>query len=295
MGFSVAAIHDRDIARRDALCRDLGAASLGSTGDLAEAGCQAAIVCSETAHHEADITAALAAGLPVFSEKPLAGSAAAAQRCAEMAERTGLMLHTGYFMRSNAGLAALRARLRDGAIGEVIEARMRFSHDGGLADWLDLDCWMTRPELACYGGFVDEAVHCIDALRWMLGPCEAAGAMTGNHLGWAVDDHGAAFLRFDSGATGVVQAGWTDSEMRLELDLVGSTGHATLQDGRIAIHRRGASEPDWTATLSPLDAGEGVRPFLNALQGKEADALVPPQEATRVNEIIDALGLRYQT
>ena len=69
---------------------------------------------------------------------------------------------------------------------------MRFSHDGEYADWLDLECWMTDPALACYGGFADEAVHAIDALQWLLGPIDTAQAVTGNVLGWPVDDHGAS-------------------------------------------------------------------------------------------------------
>jgi predicted dehydrogenase len=291
-GWQVNHVHDRDTARRDAFCGRLGAAPLDDLGALADTQALGAIVCSETAFHEADIAAALRAGLPVFTEKPLAGSAAAARRCAELAEDRGLLLQTGYFMRTNPGFATIRGWIVDGAIGSAHEARMRFSHDGGFADWLDLDAWMTEPARACYGGFADEAVHAIDMLQWLLGPAVEGAARTGNALGWPLDDHGAAVLYFTDGATGVVEAGWTDTSMRLELDLTGSEGAIRLSDGRAHLIRRGEDGVAKTVDLAPLDAGEGIRPFLHALDGGESTGLVPPRDAAYVNALLDGMDLR---
>jgi predicted dehydrogenase len=150
---------------------------------------------------------------------------------------------------------------------------------------------MTDPDAACYGGFADEAVHCLDLLQWILGPVADASARTGNALGHRVDDHGAAVLRFETGATGVIEAGWTDSGMRLELDLVGRDGAIRLSDGTARIVPRGAASPAETFPLAPLDAGEGIRPFLQALDGASSPALVPPEDAARVNALLDAMGL----
>lgn len=290
-GWTVSHVFDRDETRREALCKELGAEAI-QIDDLARVGCRGAVICSETAFHEEDILAALAAGLPVFVEKPLAGHAAAAWRCAARAEQLGLTLHCGYFLRTNAALRALRDLLRAGDLGTVTSARMRFSHDGGYADWLDLSGWMTKPHLACYGGFADEAVHVIDALQWLLGPVRGAQAVTGAVLGWPVDDHGAGLLMFEGGATGVVEAGWTDTEMRLELDLIAARGWARLRAGKIQIGRRGAAVADREIVLSPLDAGAGIDPFLSQLEGRPVPGLVPPREAAQVNEVLDQMGLR---
>ena len=291
-GWRIGRVHDRDEARRDRLCAELDARPLTDLAEIPAVQCRAAVVCSETTYHEEDICAALTAGLPVFSEKPLAGCADAAQRCADCAQTEGLLLHTGYFFRTNAALQHLKPVLEAGTLGRVHEARMRFSHDGGFADWLDLDCWMTDPKLACYDGFVDEAVHVIDALQWLVGPITRGHAVTSNALGWALDDHGAATVRFENGASGVIEAGWTDSRMRLELDLVGARGHAQLHDGVLSVTRRGEDAPFLTQDLSPLDAGEGIVPFLDALDGKRSDGLVSPDEAALVNAVLDAMGLR---
>lgn len=287
-GWTVAAVTDRNRARAERLATDLGVPVADGPGDADAA---AAIVCSETAHHEQDCRAAFDAGLDVFCEKPLGGSGAAAMRIAEAAEAQGRLLQTGYFMRTLAPLQDLHRRIAGGALGDVTSARVRFSHDGGYAGWLNLDCWMTDPALACYGGFVDEAVHAIDALRWLLGPVTTGHAVTGNALGWPVDDHGAAVMTFATGATAVVEAGWTDTRMRLELDIVGTGGAAELRDGVLTVTPRGG-DPETLPDRAELDAGEGIRPFLRRLDGEDPRGLVPPQEAAQVNVLLDAMGLR---
>ncbi|SFC15464.1 Gfo/Idh/MocA family protein [Salipiger profundus] len=291
-GRRVSHVFDRDPARKQELCDRLGAEPLETLDSLDGLDVSGVVVCSETTHHEADITAALKASLPVFSEKPLAGSARAAQAVASLAEEHDLLLQTGYFFRTIPALRAARDWIDHGRLGRVSAARMLFSHDGGYADWLDLGGWMTDPERACYGGFVDEAVHAIDALQWMLGPIDSGHAVTGNALGWPVDDHGASVLRFDCGAAGVVEAGWTDTRMRLELDIVGDEAAISLRDSELVLTPRGATTPIERIRLETLDAGTGILPFLAALDGETKPGLVPPRDAARVNTVLDALDLR---
>lgn len=291
-GWRVSHVHDRDEVRRQDFCARLGATPLAGPEMLAGTPARGVLVCSETAHHEADIVAALSAGLPVLAEKPLAGSGRAARRCAGMAEAARLPLHVNHFMRTNEGFARIRSWIASGAAGEIVHARMRFSHDGGHADWLDLASWMTDPDLACYGGFADEAVHALDMLQWLAGPVAEGAARTGNALGHRVDDHGAAVLTFASGATGVAEAGWTDTAMRLELDIIGSDAAIRLAEGQARLLPRAAEAPTDLVRLAPLDAGEGLRPFLAALSGRTTQGLVQPAEAAETNALLDAMGLR---
>ncbi|OWY12154.1 hypothetical protein B6V72_13660 [Thioclava sp. F34-6] len=291
-GFRVGYVHDRDPDRRDRLCAELDAKPLATLDALHGLQTAGAVVCSETAHHATDIGAALSAGLPVFSEKPLAGSARDAEAVAQHSAKAEAILHTAYFFRTVPALRKAKGWVSEGRLGEVRSARMLFNHDGGYADWLNLDSWMTDPELACYDGFVDEAVHAIDALQWILGPIREGHAGTGNALGWPLNDHGAAILRFASGATGVVEAGWTDTRMRLELDLVGDAGAISLKEGEMTLTPRGAESPTERMVLDPLDAGTGILPFLSALEGRAAPGLVSAAEAARVNRVLDDLGLR---
>lgn len=288
-GFRVGAIFDRDRSRRACFAERLGAEPLERLEAIAEVGATAAFVFSETGHHEEDVIAALEAGFPTFVEKPLASSSGAARRMAETAEQRGLLLDTAFFLRTNPAMSGLRDRVKGGALGQVLEARIRFSHDGALADWLDLTSWMTVPELAGYGGFADEGVHALDWLLWTLGPVSSGAARFGHTLGFSVDDHGAATLALASGGTAVIEAGWTDTTMRLEIDLVGTEGGADLKRGVARQWRRGETEASWTERLRPLDAGEGARPFLRSVRAGDGRGLVPPAESVAACALLDLL------
>ena len=280
-GWRVTAVHDRDAGRRAEMSDRLNAHALANLPDTPV--WDAAIVCSETVHHEKDILHALALGLPVFTEKPLAGSADAATRLAERAERGGGRLVTNYFLRTNPAIEALRHALSEGRIGRVLEARFRFAHDGGFADWLDVTGWMSDPGRACYGGFADEGVHVLDLAMTMLGPLSPVALRRDAALGLPVDDHGTALLATRDGAPVTVEAGWTDMEMRLEIDILGTEGRIVLgRDGLTVRRRDGAGEE--RTPLSPLDSGSGCAAFL------AGDALATPREAAAVNALLDALA-----
>lgn len=291
-GVAVSHVFDRDETRRDRWCESLGAEPLTGRHALGRTGADGALVCSETACHEADISAALDAGLPVFTEKPLAGGASAAQRLAMQARRTGAPLDTGLFLRTQPALQALREKVRGGALGAVHEAGARFSHDGGFADWLDVGGWMSDRDLAVYGGFGDEAVHALDQLSWILGSVTGARCQTGRALGLALDDHGVARLQIDGGARAVLQGGWVDPYLRFTLELVGVDGWAEVwsdaEGGEARLYERGSRTPVWRAPLAPLNAGEGSRGFFEALaDGRTPEPLCPPEEAADLNRVLD--------
>ncbi|XBQ17023.1 MAG: Gfo/Idh/MocA family oxidoreductase [Oceanicaulis sp.] len=286
-GVSVSHVFDRDPERAKACAGENGAEPVEHLDALGDLGVDGVICCSETVHHEADISAALKAGLPVFTEKPLAGSKAEAERLAALAGETGVRLDTGYFLRTQPALRTLHEAVKGGALGAIHEGRARFSHDGGYADWLDVTGWMTDPELTIYGGFGDESVHAIDQLLWMLGAAKSAKAELGNTLGFKVDDHGVALMIHEGGARSSVQGGWTDPFLRFELELIGEAGWARVDGNRVEHYERGRTDPVWRAQLADFDAGEGSRPFLQYLKTGQGEPVCTPGEAAAVNAALD--------
>jgi predicted dehydrogenase len=291
-GWRFVGVHDRDAARASELAERLGARRLEdwSAADLPAA--DAAIVCSETSWHEADIAAALDEGLPVLSEKPLAASTASARSVTERAQARALPLVTNYFLRTYPALQHLARLIREDALGRILSARLRFSHDGAYADWLDLDSWMTDPDLAIYGGFADEAVHVLDLALWFFGALDPAGLVVDTAGRCAVDTHGTALFRTREGAPVTVEAGWTDAEMRLELDIVGSAGHAALGAGWLDIMRRDRPDEVTRHRLGTLDAGAGARATFAALGRGETvpdGFFISGAEGVAVNALLEDL------
>ncbi|MEQ8403735.1 MAG: Gfo/Idh/MocA family oxidoreductase [Oceanicaulis sp.] len=291
-GVTVSHVFDRDADRRERWCEALDCEPLESRHALGRTGAAGALVCSETVHHEADISAALEAGLPVYTEKPLAGGGPAARRLALIARREGVPLDTGLFLRTQPALQTLRKTIAEGALGAVHEASARFAHDGGFADWLDVTGWMSDRELAVYGGFGDEAIHALDQLSWLLGSVTGARCQLGRALGLELDDHGVARLQIEGGARAILAGGWTDPYLRLSLEIIGADGWAEVWSGagggEARLYARGEADPRWSGAIAPLNAGEGSRGFFEALKaGRTPEPICPPDAAADLNRVLD--------
>ena len=118
----------------------------------------AVLVASWGPTHEEHVLAAIAAGKPVFCEKPLATTEEACLRIldAEMASGRRLV-QVGFMRRYDAGYQALKAALGDGGIGTP----------------LLMHCAHRNPSVPPYGftteGMItDSAMHEIDLVRWLF-------------------------------------------------------------------------------------------------------------------------------
>ncbi len=99
----------------------------GSAGDLADyAGeLDCAVVVTLKEHHAAAIIPLLEAGVPVFTEKPLAGSRADAEKIHAASARTGTPVMVGYMRQFDPAVQLARKLLAEGRIGDVRFAQFR--------------------------------------------------------------------------------------------------------------------------------------------------------------------------
>ncbi len=110
------------------------------------------------AHHDVTL-AALAAGLPVLGEKPMATSMDQARAMVAAAERAGTLYMVSQSRRYNAGLRALRGLIaaRIGPLGILNSDFYIGAHFGGFRDE------MLSPLV------LDMAIHTFDAARYLSG------------------------------------------------------------------------------------------------------------------------------
>lgn len=87
---------------------------------------------------------ALAAGKPVFVEKPLCRSVAEGKRLEELVRRTGLPLAVGHCARRLRGIRSLRALVNSGELGDVVLFEGNYSN--GRAWELSGDSWRADPD-----------------------------------------------------------------------------------------------------------------------------------------------------
>lgn len=281
-----------------------------SMAGLLDGGGIDAVSCAVSdAQHGRICSLALGRGLDLFAEKPLArtlSDADAIAKAALAAPRRPVVV-VNFSKRNAPALRLMRELVAEGALGRVRTAVCSYSQ-GWVAsrcwgDWLAVPRWRWRLSSAesTAGVAGDLGSHCVDALRYVLGPLEPAGRGTGLTLAEAMregriprsplpDDlvassiePGAALVSF-SGALGIpgsgegagaeVRVSWIDPEAedRFILRVVGDSGVAELDlsVSRDSVRLLG---PDGEPKELPGPRGYSTyAEFVGAMEGRGSDA-----------------------
>jgi predicted dehydrogenase len=170
LGCRISCVDPREDRRREFAAETPVVAAFDSAeAALAAGGLDGVVVASPTLYHPANTLAALAAGLPVLLEKPVARTAAEAQSMLDAEGKTGVPVLLGYTWRWWPPLRRLRDLLAAHAVGTL--RHVQFHMSAHLADWHP---WEPYQEFfmasASQGGgaLLDES-HWIDLMVWLFG------------------------------------------------------------------------------------------------------------------------------
>jgi myo-inositol 2-dehydrogenase/D-chiro-inositol 1-dehydrogenase len=157
-GVRVSAVADVDTEAARAVGESIGATVHASGEDLiADEAVDAVVVCSWGPSHEQYVLASIAAGKPVFCEKPLATTQDACRRIIDAEVPHGSRLvQVGYMRRYDAAYRALKRVVDSGDIGAPL--LMHCAHrNASVPSHYEKEMAIT-----------DTAVHEIDMVRWMF-------------------------------------------------------------------------------------------------------------------------------
>lgn len=158
-GAEVVALSDVNQASAASVRNDLAPnAKLYDTGEalIAAPEVEAVLVTSWGATHEPYVLAALAAGKPVFCEKPLATTAAGARRIVDAEVALGKRLvQVGFMRRYDAGYVALKAAVQQHTGAPIL---VHAAHRNPAVP----EAYVTPMAIH------DTLIHEIDVLRWLL-------------------------------------------------------------------------------------------------------------------------------
>lgn len=245
------------------------------------------IVATPNQLHLANSLAAVAAGIPVLVEKPIADDLDDARRLVEAAERANVPLAVGHHRRHNPKIVAAKAIVASGRLGRIVSVHASF--------------WLAKPDAYFDvawrrepggGPVLINLIHDIDLLRHLCGEVEEVQALASNAVrGNPVEDCCVALLRFASGALGTVTvsdaiaAPWSWELTAAENPAFPQTGEASLQIGGTLAALAVPSldlwsydgKPDWMAplvvrremapALDPLDLQ--IAQFCRVVRGRE--------------------------
>jgi predicted dehydrogenase len=100
-------------------------------------------------------------------------------------------------------------------------------------EYYDSGAWRGTWELDGGGALMNQAIHSVDLLTWLMGPVEEITAFTGTlaHERIEVEDVAVATVRFASGAVGVIEATTAAYPGYLKrIEIHGSQGSAGLEE-----------------------------------------------------------------
>jgi myo-inositol 2-dehydrogenase / D-chiro-inositol 1-dehydrogenase len=233
-----------------------GYATLGEL--LAGTPVDGALIVVPTDQHVAVIGEVMAAGLPVLCEKPCGLTAAQAATNAALAAETGLVLQVAYWRRFVPDLVALRQRILDGELGELLAVN--------CAQWDEAP--PSEAFRASSGGiYADMGVHEFDQIRWLTGQdfltVRAARAVPGTVAG--DPDCAQLACELDGGSTAIVSLGrWHPAGDSVKVEVYGTKGTAAAwflhpEAGDAVFHQALRLQAEDFARLVRTGTGSGAR------------------------------------
>jgi predicted dehydrogenase len=190
--------------------------------------------------------AALAAGKPVYCEKPLAVNLEQAAAMRVAAKAAGVVTRVGYNYQHNPMIELARSLIDSGKLGQIISFQGEFSEDF-MAD--PASPWSWRCDAGHAGGaLADLGSHLLAMARYLVGDVEAVCASTQTvhrqrpatagsqeRRPIAVDDHVHALLRFSNGAQGTFSSSWLKQGYKnhLSFEISGTEGTLAFDQERL--------------------------------------------------------------
>lgn len=171
-------------------------------------------------------------GKPVYVEKPLASSYMDCQRINRISQQTHVPCFVAYYRRCLPYFLKVKQLVKDGAIGRVTGAQVRFSVPPRDLDYNSTNLpWRVQRDIAGGGYFYDLAPHQIDLLQEILGPIVYAKGYSANRGGlYQTEDSVSAAFQFADGLPG--SGSWCfvahESARKDCIEIVGEKGQVSF-------------------------------------------------------------------
>lgn len=235
-GSAVVAVADANVARARSVAENIPGAIAHATGEelIHDDGVDAVVVTSWGPTHEPYVLASIAAGKPVFCEKPLATTQEACWRIIEAEMAYGKRLvQVGFMRRYDAAYKALKEVVASGAIGTPL--MMHCAHrNASVPSHYTSDMAIN-----------DTAVHDVDIVRWLLDDeVAAASVLVPRRNSRAGDLRDPIYILFEMAGGALV-----DVEVSVNItygydirgEIVGETGVAALAESNTVVVKREGS------------------------------------------------------
>lgn len=201
---------------------------------LTEAPVDAVIISTPHSQHYPMALDAIEANKHVLIDKPMAISLKEADEIIREAERKGVKLGVNLQSRFDPTIKKVKEAADDGIFGRLIlgEAVIEWFR---TKEYYENSAWRGRWSTEGGGVLINQAIHTIDLLLWIMGSPKCLWAQMGTFAHRIeVEDLAAAIIRFENGAIGIIQGStaiYPGLPTRLEIH--GTKGTAIIEGERL--------------------------------------------------------------
>lgn len=222
-------------------------------GLLARSDVDAVCITTPSGAHGAPAIAAMRAGKHVLCEKPMEITPTRVDEMLAVSKETGRILGAIFQSRFGRGAVALKKAVEQGRFGRLTVCSAYIKWWRAQA-YYDSGAWRGTWELDGGGALMNQGIHAIDLLQWLVGLPSEVSAFTATlaHERIAVEDTAVASLRFPNGALGVVEAAtsaFPGAKKRIEIS--GEKGTAILEDDTLTTWAFESEQPGDEEIRSP--------------------------------------------
>ncbi len=300
----IAAVYGTNSEKVQRLCREHGGTPYADfSAFLTHRPMDLVIIGSPSGLHATQGIAAAKQGLHVLTEKPIDINTGRADELIEAAERAGVKLGVIFQDRLKPHIRQLKEWIERGMFGKplLVDARVKWYRP---PEYYANSPWRGTLTLDGGGALINQGIHTIDLLFWLLGDVSCVQARTARELhAIEAEDTATAILEFANGALGVFHAttaAYPGYPRRVEI--TGTNGTVILEhDQIIALDLcHGANE---TAGIVPRDENQSassavvsdfrghqavIEDFLSAIQ-KNANPVCDGHEGRRSLALVEAI------
>jgi predicted dehydrogenase len=271
-------VADRHADRAAKLAQQYGVAAYASLAELLDhPELDAVCICTPSGEHVANAAAALDAGKHVVVEKPVDVTLDAIDRLLAARRSPAQKVAVISQHRFDASTRIVRDAVAQGRLGRLTvgTAQVRWWRSQA---YYDSGAWRGTWALDGGGALMNQSIHTIDLLQWLMGPVVEVSAYAGllAHQQIEVEDAAVAIVRFASGALGMIEgttAAYPGLTARLEVH--GDRGSAIIDNDELTYFHSagaGAAEADYGAAGGGNQAAEMLKQYAAQSVGPAAGA-----------------------
>ena len=246
-GAELVACTDRVSAAAEALAEETGCQAFADLEEmLKQDSVDVVTICSPSGAHMEPCLAAAQQGKHVIVEKPLDVTLERCDAMIDACQKAGVKLATIFPSRFHDSSIAMKQAIDAGRFGTLAlgDAYVKWYR---TQEYYDSGAWRGTWQLDGGGALMNQAIHSVDLLLWLMGPAVEVMAHTATlaHERIEVEDVATATVRFANGALGVIEAttaGFPGTLKKIEIS--GSQGTAILEEEDIIKWEFAESTPD---------------------------------------------------